>query len=95
MSRHRHKVTIDNAGYRIVKPILRSCSCTNAPVPLDHYTTLHIVGDFVARLDALGEPHAFVVDHNWAATAAWDLCLFRPDRILLWGMCLGFEQGCL
>jgi pimeloyl-ACP methyl ester carboxylesterase len=61
-------------------------------VPLDHYTTLHIVSDFDARLNALGEPHAFVVGHNWAATAAWDLCLFRPDRVLLWGTCLGFER---
>jgi pimeloyl-ACP methyl ester carboxylesterase len=71
-----------DAGFRVVAPDLRGCGRTDAPAPVDHYTALHIVGDLVALLDALGEPRAFVVGHDWGATAAWDLCLFRPDRVL-------------
>uniref|UniRef100_J3M698 AB hydrolase-1 domain-containing protein n=2 Tax=Oryza brachyantha TaxID=4533 RepID=J3M698_ORYBR len=44
---------------------------------------MHVVGDLVALLDAVvgvGEP-VFVVAHDWGALTAWNLCLFRPDRV--------------
>ncbi|KAJ1292000.1 hypothetical protein BS78_02G359600, partial [Paspalum vaginatum] len=49
--------------------------------PAGQYTALHVVGDLVALLDALGEKRVFVAAHDWGALTAWSLCLFRPDRV--------------
>ncbi|TVU43943.1 hypothetical protein EJB05_03364, partial [Eragrostis curvula] len=46
------------------------------------YSAFHIVGDVVGLLDALGLDKVFVVGHDWGATIAWYLCLFRPDRVI-------------
>ncbi|KAG0597673.1 hypothetical protein M758_12G012900 [Ceratodon purpureus] len=72
-----------DAGFRVVAPDLRGCGQTDAPEGSENYTSMHIVGDIVGLLDALGEQQqrVLVVAHDWGAAAAWDLCLFRPDRV--------------
>jgi pimeloyl-ACP methyl ester carboxylesterase len=47
---------------------------------VDRYTLLHLVGDMVALLDALGAPRAVIVGNDWGATLAWHAALLRPDR---------------
>lgn len=69
------------AGYHVVVPDLRGCGQTESPSDAGSYTTLNVVGDLVGLLDALGEKRVFVVGHDWGATVAWDLCLFRPDLV--------------
>lgn len=68
------------AGYRAVAPDLRGYGRSEQPEAVDAYTALHVVGDLVALLDALGEQQAVVVGGDWGATIAWQAALLRPDR---------------
>uniref|UniRef100_A0A0E0PJY9 soluble epoxide hydrolase n=1 Tax=Oryza rufipogon TaxID=4529 RepID=A0A0E0PJY9_ORYRU len=80
--RHQMRALAD-AGYRAVAPDLRGYGDSDAPAAELQYTAMHVVGDLVALLDAVvgaGKP-VFVVAHDWGALTAWNLCLFRPDRV--------------
>ncbi|KAG8387215.1 hypothetical protein BUALT_Bualt03G0230100 [Buddleja alternifolia] len=63
------------------RPDLRGFGDTDAPPSATSYTVLHIVGDLVALLDALGLEQVFLVGHDWGTIIAWWFCLLRPDRI--------------
>uniref|UniRef100_A0A0D9WEJ6 soluble epoxide hydrolase n=1 Tax=Leersia perrieri TaxID=77586 RepID=A0A0D9WEJ6_9ORYZ len=80
----RHQMrALAAAGYHAVAPDLRGYGDTDAATSAEQYTAMHVVGDLVALLDAVvgaGKP-AFVVAHDWGALTAWNLCLFRPDRV--------------
>lgn len=80
----RHQMrALAAAGYRAVAPDLRGYGGSDAPAVGEpgQYTALHVVGDLVALLDALGERKVFVAAHDWGAVMAWSLCQFRPDRV--------------
>jgi pimeloyl-ACP methyl ester carboxylesterase len=77
----RHQlVTLAEAGYHAVAPDQRGYGQTDAPAPIEHYTLLHLVGDIVGLLDALGERTAVIAGHDWGAPVAWLAALLRPDR---------------
>src|SRR5262245_31133430 len=77
----RHQLpALAAAGYRAVAPDQPGYGRTDSPSPTDAYSMLHLVGDMVALLDALGEPTAVVVGHDWGAHVAWAAALLRPDR---------------
>jgi pimeloyl-ACP methyl ester carboxylesterase len=67
------------AGYRAVAPDMRGYGGTDAPAEPDAYTTLHLVGDMVELVNALGERQAVIVGHDWGAQVAWSAALLRPD----------------
>ena len=67
------------AGYRAVAPDMRGYGGTDAPQDSAKYTLLHLVGDMVGLLKALGEKQAVVVGHDWGAPVAWHAALLRPD----------------
>ncbi|PKH93586.1 hypothetical protein CRG98_049829, partial [Punica granatum] len=80
----RHQIlALSSLGYRAVAPDLRGYGDSEAPPSPASYTSLSIVGDLVALLDALVGPgeQAFVVGHDWGAIIAWYLSLYRPDRV--------------
>ncbi|KAJ4968517.1 hypothetical protein NE237_015218 [Protea cynaroides] len=78
----RHQITaLASHGYRAVAPDLRGYGDTDAPPSPSSYTIFHIVGDLIALIDLLTQDKVFVVAHDWGAVIAWQLCLFRPDRI--------------
>ena len=68
------------AGYRAVAPDLRGYGESSRPDASDAYTQLHIVGDLVGLVDALGEKSCVLVGHDWGAVATWNAALMRPDR---------------
>jgi len=68
------------AGFRAVAPDMRGFGASDAPVDVAAYSILHLVGDMVALLDALGAPQAVIVGHDWGANVAWNAALLRPDR---------------
>ena len=77
----RHQlVALAQAGYHAVAPDQRGYGQTTAPEPIEQYTLLHLVGDVVGLLDALGEPTAVIAGHDWGAPVAWHAALLRPDR---------------
>ncbi|CAH1435924.1 unnamed protein product [Lactuca virosa] len=79
----RHQILYLAAhGYRAVAPDPRGYRDTTK-APIDDptkFTTLHVVGDMVALIAALGVDKVFVVGHDWGTMIAWSLCLFRPDK---------------
>jgi pimeloyl-ACP methyl ester carboxylesterase len=68
------------AGYHVVAPDQRGYGQTDQPEAIASYTLLHLVADLVGLLDALGEPQATIVGHDWGANVAWNAALLRPDR---------------
>lgn len=78
----RHQMTaLADAGFHAIAPDLRGYGQTDAPMPVDQYTLLHLVGDVIDLLDALDLPQAMIVGHDWGAPIAWHAALMRPDRI--------------
>ena len=78
----RHQMTaLADAGFRAIAPDLRGYGQTDAPMPVDQYTLLHLLGDVIGLLDALDLPQAMIVGHDWGAPIAWHAALMRPDRI--------------
>ncbi|MDE2146277.1 MAG: alpha/beta hydrolase [Burkholderiales bacterium] len=67
------------AGWRAVAPDMRGYGGTGAPAEVDQYTLLHLVGDMVGLVRALGETQAVIVGHDWGAPVAWHAALLRPD----------------
>ena len=67
------------AGYRAVAPDMRGYGRTTAPEAIGDYSLLHLVGDIVGLVQALGASRAVVVGHDWGAPVAWHCALLRPD----------------
>ncbi|HEX5405457.1 MAG TPA: alpha/beta hydrolase [Pseudonocardiaceae bacterium] len=79
---YRHQLTaLAEAGFHAVAPDQRGYGRTGGPADVAEYTMLHLVGDVIGLLDALGEPTAAVVGHDWGGPVAWHSALWRPDRI--------------
>jgi pimeloyl-ACP methyl ester carboxylesterase len=77
----RHQlVALAEAGYRAVAPDMRGYGQTDRPEEVEKYTMLHLVGDMVALLDALGGGQAVIAGHDWGAPVAWTSAQLRPDR---------------
>jgi pimeloyl-ACP methyl ester carboxylesterase len=78
----RHQLTaLAAAGYRAVAPDQRGYGATGGPDDVPAYGMLHLAGDVMSLLDALGEDTAVVAGHDWGAPVAWHAALFRPDRV--------------
>jgi pimeloyl-ACP methyl ester carboxylesterase len=84
----RHQLpALAQAGYHVVAPDQRGYCETGAPQTagrepeIGDYTMLHLTGDVIALMDALGEQKAVVAGHDWGAPVAWHAGLFRPDRV--------------
>jgi pimeloyl-ACP methyl ester carboxylesterase len=76
----RHQLAaLAAAGYRAVAPDMRGYGGSGAPADVNQYTLLHLVGDMVELVHALGETQAVVVGHDWGAPVAWQAALLRPD----------------
>ena len=57
----RHQIAaLAGAGYRVVVPDQRGYGQTDAPADEDQYTILHIVGDIIGLLDALGQQQVYI-----------------------------------
>jgi pimeloyl-ACP methyl ester carboxylesterase len=77
----RHQLrALAEAGFHAVAPDMRGYGQTDRPDAIDQYTLLHLVGDMVGLLDALGEEQAVIAGHDWGAPVAWHAALLRPDR---------------
>jgi pimeloyl-ACP methyl ester carboxylesterase len=77
----RHQIAaLAEAGFRAVAPDMRGYGRSDRPEAVDQYTLMHMVGDMVGLLDAIGSDTAIVVGHDWGAPVAWQCALTRPDR---------------
>src|SRR6266853_1063284 len=77
----RHQLTaLSAAGFHAVAPDMRGYGRSDRPEAIDQYTLLHLVGDMVGLLDALGAEQAVIAGHDLGAPVAWHAALLRPDR---------------
>jgi pimeloyl-ACP methyl ester carboxylesterase len=77
----RHQfAALAEAGFHAVAPDMRGYGRTDRPEEIDRYTLLHLIGDMVGLLDALGAEQAVIAGHDWGAPVAWHAALLRPDR---------------
>ncbi|HYK32249.1 MAG TPA: alpha/beta hydrolase [Streptosporangiaceae bacterium] len=80
----RHQLTaLAQAGYHVVAPDQRGYGRTGAPPnpAVESYSMLHLVGDVIGLIDALGADRVVVAGHDWGAPVAWNTALLRPDRV--------------
>ncbi|MFJ9818073.1 alpha/beta fold hydrolase [Streptomyces sp. NPDC101151] len=78
----RHQLTaLAQAGYRVVAPDQRGYGSSDRPDSPDAYSILHLSGDVVGLIHALGERQAFVIGHDWGALVAWSTATMRPDVV--------------
>ena len=76
----RHQlVALAEAGFHAVAPDQRGYGQTDKPEAIEAYTQLHLVGDIVGLVEALGEEAAVVAGHDWGAPVAWNASVLRPD----------------
>src|SRR5512145_1219680 len=76
----RHQLgALAEAGFRAVAPDMRGYGETDRPEDIGKYTLLHLVGDMVGLVEALGEKQAVIAGHDWGAPVAWHAALMRPD----------------
>ena len=77
----RHQLpALAEAGFHAVAPDMRGYGQSDRPDAIDQYTLVHLVGDMVGLLDALGAESAVIAGHDWGAPVAWHAALLRPDR---------------
>ena len=76
----RHQIpALAATGFRAAAPDMRGFGRSEAPEDAAAYSILHLVGDMVGLVAALGERQAVVVGHDWGANVAWHCALLRPD----------------
>ena len=68
------------AGFNAVAVDMRGYGQSDRPEAIDQYTLLHLVGDIVGLLDALGVQRAVIAGHDWGAVVAWHAALLRPEH---------------
>jgi pimeloyl-ACP methyl ester carboxylesterase len=77
----RHQLAaLSAAGFRAVAPDMRGYGQSDRPEASINTRMLHLVGDMVGLLDALGADQAVIAGHDWGAPVAWHAALLRPDR---------------
>jgi pimeloyl-ACP methyl ester carboxylesterase len=77
----RHQLrALAQAGFHAVAPDMRGYGQTERPPEIEKYTLLHLVGDIIGLIDALGADQAVIAGHDWGAPVAWHAALLRPDR---------------
>src|SRR5437016_13165767 len=77
----RHQIpALAAAGFHAVAPDMRGYGQTDRPEAIDQYTLLHLVGDMVGLVDALGAGQAIIAGTDWGAPVAWTAAQLRPDR---------------
>jgi pimeloyl-ACP methyl ester carboxylesterase len=75
----RHQIgALAAAGFHAVAPDLRGVGGSSGPEGADQSTILHLLGDMVALLNALGA--AVIVGNDWGSSLAWQAAVLRPDR---------------
>jgi pimeloyl-ACP methyl ester carboxylesterase len=68
------------AGFRAVAPFMRGYAPTS-PAPDGRYQSVLLARDAIALITALGAERAFLVGHDWGATATYGAAALAPDRV--------------
>jgi len=78
----RHQFApLAEAGHHVVAPDQRGFARSDRPTEVEAYTILHLVGDVIGLIHALGERQAVLVGHDLGCQVAWATALMRPDVV--------------
>ncbi|HTO40568.1 MAG TPA: alpha/beta hydrolase, partial [Rhizomicrobium sp.] len=78
----RHQLpALAAAGYRVIAPDQRGYGRTSRPDAVEAYDMVHLTGDLVGMLDALGLRQAVFVGHDWGGLVVWQMPLMHADRV--------------
>jgi pimeloyl-ACP methyl ester carboxylesterase len=77
----RQLAVLADAGYHAVAPDQRGYGRTDAPPEVAKYTLLHLTGDMVGLISALGYDRTVVVGQDWGSPVATSVALLRPDLV--------------
>jgi pimeloyl-ACP methyl ester carboxylesterase len=69
------------AGYRVLAPDMRGYGASSAPAAIEDYDIVSLCGDMSGLLDALDEPSAVFVGHDWGANVVWQMAVLHPERV--------------
>jgi pimeloyl-ACP methyl ester carboxylesterase len=69
-----------------VAPDQRGYGLTDAPTAVEAYDILHLAGDLVGLVNALGEERAVIIGHDWGSVVAAATALLRPDLFRALGL---------
>src|SRR5258706_13510131 len=77
----RHQLmALAAAGYHAVAPDQRGYGRTGGPDDAESYTMLHLAGDVIGLMDALGAEQAVLAGPHWGAPGARGTPPPSPDR---------------
>ncbi len=78
----RHQIpALAAAGWWVVAPDQRGYGGSSRPEAIADYDILHLTGDLIGLLDALGRRQAVFVGHDWGSMVTWHLPLLAPERV--------------
>ncbi|MGI5508997.1 alpha/beta fold hydrolase [Streptomyces sp. CA-106131] len=78
----RHQIgPLAAAGYWVVAPDQRGYARSEQPEAVGAYSLLHLAGDVIGLVEALGEKSVVLVGHDWGAPVAWVTAMLRPDVV--------------
>jgi len=77
----RQMTMLAEAGYRVAVPDMRGYGESDKPDAVEDYDIVHLAGDLVGIIDALGEPSAHLVGHDWGSIVAANAALLHPGRL--------------
>ncbi|MFN2587064.1 MAG: 4-alpha-glucanotransferase [Actinomycetota bacterium] len=83
----RHQIPYLAArGLRVVAPDMRGYNLSDKPKGVGAYRVENLVRDVRELVEALGEPRAHVVGHDWGGVVAWYFAMAHPallDRLAI------------
>jgi epoxide hydrolase A/B len=78
----RHQIDpLVAAGFQVAVPDQRGYGGSDAPQEIEAYDILHLTGDVIGIVDALGHSTCIVVGHDWGAPVAWNTALLHAERV--------------
>jgi len=78
----RHQFApLAEAGFHVIAPDQRGYGGSSGPEAIEAYDLDSLAGDIMGILDALGEPRAVLIGHDWGAPVVWHAALRFPERV--------------
>ena len=83
----RHQLpAVAAAGWRAVAIDVRGYGRSSRPEPIEAYRMTEVAADNAAVVEALGEPRAVIIGHDWGSPIAFNSVLLHPESFRALGL---------